>query len=1045
MTDRARVPFALIGVLLLVTSGTVAVSQHDPVVTEPPVDREMDRLTAETQSALRSAVLQAARDAAAAPVTEPANTTVGRAINGTATFQDALRLRIYLAARDRLDRLAGRQRQVARSVSLPPIEDPDAVGDVRDAIERVHVERAGPADRQLRVRIEGVRLAASRGDGLGGEIRSAPSFVVDTPVLAIHDRVARFEARLNRPVGRPGLASRVTGVMYPVAWARGYAQYGGMPVENVVANRHVALATNGALLGEQRRAFGTSDPTGRWVYAGTLGEVALEDLTGVAESPALDRLAAARERTGLGSTTTERLDVMEPSPGAPDPSDTTNVSIGRTADRAYLEALAAKNETAAATYAPRVRVRANTETFDRDVRRRHDPGGGWERERQFVDYDTTVVNATGSPPASPAGWHRFLGASRTVHVVEREIRYYEKPDNTTGRTVRIENYTAHVDLAVEARHVVGPAPAGPIEVVHERGGPLDGPNLADAAGKIAVHVGRDRGGTDALAADAATGRLDTDARPVQADRPAGLAAWAGADLHALRREVRDISVTVPKGEVATLQRNVPAMLADRLRDRREAVVDPPERYDSVAHRARVGVRADYVDRVLAHLERRASQHDAAGEKLDDALPSISGSVTDVLATGYGSRSTATAGPAGPVGGDEDGLDMTVDASPAYLPVEAVGHDAVPAIPENRTEHALAVRNVNAVSVPSTGVIEGLLSILGSGAKSSLQAAAQTLKTSAAAGLRESGDSGAVGTLRDDVAYNSLHLQAAIDSTLEDADLGPDSRRADVIRAGLAPYNGTAGRAAALANGSAADSVHAAAVAAWPEKLGNATARERLAVELDLAVVERRNATGPRPAMSAVNATTDVVQRQLEAEVDRAVDRAATRVEDEAVSAVRKRVSRRTATIAAKLPSGVPLVPAPGTWYATVNAWHVQVRGTYARFAVRVPRGSPERVPPTLTYVRENRTATLDVAGDGEQARLGFNRRISFEAETAIAVAVPPGAQGVGDVDERDERSPGWPEPGPVEDPSGGNKTEIDTPVGDTPVGDTSGISVGAGA
>jgi hypothetical protein len=130
-------------------------------------------------------------------------------------------------------------------------------------------------------------------------------------------------------------------------------------------------------------------------------------------------------------------------------------------------------------------------------------------------------------------------------------------------------------------------------------------------------------------------------------------------------------------------------------------------------------------------------------------------------------------------------------------------------------------------------------------------------------------------------------------------------------------------------------------------------------------------------------------------------------------------SRQAARLAARLPKGVPMLPAPAMYYATVNAWRVQVRGSYARFVVRVRRGAPDRAPPDLSYVRENRTVRLDVDDDGHRERLGANRRIDFQAETVIGVAVPPSGPGVGDVGTRDERSPGWPTPGPV---SAGNSS-----------------------
>jgi len=100
MDDRGRVPFALIGVLLLVISATLATTV-DPA--RPPVDSDsavvVDRATATTQTELREAVSAASRDAAADPVVEPADTPVGRVLDDERPFRDALALRIYLRAR----------------------------------------------------------------------------------------------------------------------------------------------------------------------------------------------------------------------------------------------------------------------------------------------------------------------------------------------------------------------------------------------------------------------------------------------------------------------------------------------------------------------------------------------------------------------------------------------------------------------------------------------------------------------------------------------------------------------------------------------------------------------------------------------------------------------------------------------------------------------------------------------------------------------------------------------------------------------------------
>lgn len=84
-----------------------------------------------------------------------------------------------------------------------------------------------------------------------------------------------------------------------------------------------------------------------------------------------------------------------------------------------------------------------------------------------------------------------------------------------------------------------------------------------------------------------------------------------------------------------------------------------------------------------------------------------------------------------------------------------------------------------------------------------------------------------------------------------------------------------------------------------------------------------------------------------------------------------------------------------------------MRGAYARFSLRTRRGSPGE---SLRYVRDGSTVRLDVNGDGERERRGYDEQIAFETNTTVVVGVPSGG-GVGDVGgDADERSPGWPRP-----------------------------------
>ena len=114
----------------------------------------------------------------------------------------------------------------------------------------------------------------------------------------------------------------------------------------------------------------------------------------------------------------------------------------------------------------------------------------------------------------------------------------------------------------------------------------------------------------------------------------------------------------------------------------------------------------------------------------------------------------------------------------------------------------------------------------------------------------------------------------------------------------------------------------------------------------------------------------------------------------------------------RVPAGMPVLPVPGHWYATVNAWNIEVEGEYARFEVSANMGTPATATAT-TYVREDRDVEREIAGSVR--RLGSVEEISFSGQSLLIVAVPPGKLGVGDRDGTDpECSPTWPVAGEVD-------------------------------
>jgi hypothetical protein len=158
----------------------------------------------------------------------------------------------------------------------------------------------------------------------------------------------------------------------------------------------------------------------------------------------------------------------------------------------------------------------------------------------------------------------------------------------------------------------------------------------------------------------------------------------------------------------------------------------------------------------------------------------------------------------------------------------------------------------------------------------------------------------------------------------------------------------------------------------------------------------------KPKAGPVNRTASAVRTAARKEIQKAIgDHARKRVED----LTKRKLGSRA------LPSGLPLAPPLTPWYATTNIWWVTVKGEYARFAVVANHGSPE-TPGATTYVRENETISFDADGDGDREVVGYNKRVSFSAETGIVIVVPPQPRGVGDKDGISvETSAGWPDPG----------------------------------
>jgi hypothetical protein len=856
----------------------------------------------------------------------------------------------------------------------------------------------------LRVTIRNLTVAARESGRVVASERLDRTVTVSTPVLALHDRATTFETRLNRgPLDGPGLGRRLTARLYPVAWARGYAQhYGAAPIANVVSNRHVETATNGAVLEAQRAAFGRSDPGGRRAMQRARMEFGVREF---AAGTAVDASWARRvlPRPNAGREPSVPLPSRYGSDGA-SPTRSMDVDVGSVSGRA-LAGLRARpirsnrslDEVLRAAYRVEAELRTARQLTHYEPRPDPvDPGEEWRLGGSKVGTTVSVDPSVGSTPAVRADENRLGGFTRRV-TLERRVTWIWKRGNDTTTTTGewTERYRVGVTL-VGTYAPNGTAPDRPTRPRFERGGPLDGPNLADVAGKAERRLVDKQGGRDAVAAAVVEETLEVRNGVVYGDRPAELRSWTNEDLAAFRDRLAERNVSVDAGRVATYTVNPPERLAAELRRRRAELIDAPSRYHGAADRGRVGARVALLEATIRRLERRAANHNETRRAFDVVLRQVGVGSTDRLHRILELRDAPTPSRRASLSGSPPGGPVSVvpDGSPAYLTVASVGHDRAPGVPPSHPYRPLSAKNRNLFAAPygdaadamtETGRGQGAVRLRTAGqaliaarsAPNASEGSRRALRSSVSASV------GVVRTRAERVVRNETRLTR------------PEARAA--VAEGIAQWDGVGRRAVAASNGSLAAAIAAAADAR--ASAPDPGRQNRLETRLDATLVAARRSGTVAVAESRVSETVTRVRK-------RAVERAASAASDRVKS---RYLNGPLGSVAA----GLPVAPVPGYWYATVNVWEVSVRGAYARFALRTDRGAPASTPgATIRYVRDGSTVRLDVDGDGEAERLGRDERIGFETGTVVTVAVPPYRDGVGDVDgNADERSGTWPRPG----------------------------------
>jgi len=1000
--ERGRVPFAVVGVLLLVSSLALATTlRPEPAPTDTAVERAMAEMTAISQTAVRDGVATASQRAAADPVVDPADTALGRALNDSAPFRSALRLRIYLQVRDRLGRLSASGGDgVDATASLPAVT---TTSGYEDAIDRVHIEQAGANNTSVQATVENVTLTARRGGEVVTRRTVTQTVVVPTPVLYVHERVETYETRLNNSLARPGLSQRTTARLYPIVWARGYAQYGGAPIENVVANRHVSLATNGAMLGVQRSVFGRSDPEGRQALGEATAAVGIDDLAAGRTNGALVSTVLSRVNYGPASQNISTADIDADVPRA---NESVRIGVNGTADAAFAAVAGPLTiaSTAREAYTVDVRTVTERERLSGGPPDRPDPPvGNWTFLREETTTRTTVVSNLSERPSMPSGWHTLDQFGRVVEVTYEHDVTWRNPESRERETTTATGTARYLATGrLLCRHSNGSvAPVRGISTAHTRGaGPLDGPNLAGVE-TMAEATLLDNESHDSVAQAVAVGAFTDATTTVTGDRPESIDTWLYRDLQSLRETVRDLNTTVERGSVGTFETNPAERLDQLLEERRDELVAAPETYNSTAQRARIAARIDYLDAVSARLTNQSESHSAAETNLSTRLRNATDLSLTELRRGLSARGTVTpqteptpTGPAGPV-------ETRIDAQPQYLTLASVDQSQVPAVDD--TEHPLVARNTNVFSIPYGNAASVVMNAGTSGVnRARLATAAATLQAANGTNLSEpnatlEADRAA---LADSVADANAHVEGALSERVAVQTSANSTVATGIVEAALDEWVTTADRGMAIANNSASGTI--AAVAAERENL-SAVEEDWLAVRLTRTATVALATAGARPPTSVVNQTANTVRSVARTRVQSAIEN---RTTAEIQDIAQRRFGRRV------LPSGLPVAPPFTPWYFTVNIWTMTVEGEYARFAVSARHGTTGTGPNTMTYAREDEWVTLDADGDGEPETLGSNDRLSFDFHTGVVVVVPPEPRGVGDKDGNSvETSSGWPAPG----------------------------------
>ncbi|GAB3686194.1 hypothetical protein GCM10028857_17880 [Salinarchaeum chitinilyticum] len=995
--ERGRVPFALVGVLLLLGSVAIATVSFDGGRVDRDAALAGDRAESVAETALRDATRDAGATAAANPVVAPADTEFGSLLDGDRPYRSYLELLIAIQFREALRGDGQRVADARATVNLTPITDADSA---EAAMDRVSVEATSRGI--VAVEVTGVPIEITRDGHLVDTRYRTITANVTTPTLTLHDRTTTFQERLNGETLEPGSLSRgLTGGLYGLGWTRGYGQYSGLPIDDVIANRHVELVTNLAVLDAQRSTFGNSNQQAEQGLAAATAQVVANETIGVQAGGFLDAALP-----GPNQDDPTFGDVASP------PTRTTVVGVNGTADAALAD-LIDEGSTAEGGVVPHdaerpwaypletivrtgISLEAELETTksvgERELHEQAlSTAGDWMRVETIGTESVEAVDVgpgDGSLPSETYGWSRTLTERRTVVIEETATAKYRNVVNDSVRYGQV-TFRRPVDVGIALEH----QPLDREWIPSALAPDTDGWRYESLAEKAETALVDDAGGVDAIARSVATDESIARSSVVSPDDLADESDTVYEHLATLRDELRDVQTTTELAMLTT-DADPSAELRGKLKAEGDSYRNVPTTYDDLDQRAAVAARNVYFERVLQRLKARSLGMDGTQSAIQDkvdqlsTLPSVG--LNTLLETGlnYARPEPATLDTEAPA----PALDLTVDADPGYLDLDEVNGTAVPPpTDENGSYYPLAAKTTTVDSLPTDDMASKFagiaVNLFDSPTKRvPLAMAARSLDGANAIPGSAAGSTGFVAKreqLREKIRNGVDAVdEAAVEALRSETGLSEDDA-AGIVDAATVQFGGPAERALAYDDGSALTAI--GEKAAHHEDVSNVTA-DRAEMVVRERVTARLGDDAAQVKLSVVESVTDRAKTIAE-------DAIATKTEA-AADSVKQRLADRFGRAPVIGMRGIPLVPFPGWWAATGNVWRVEVAGTYAGFSVRAAQGGPSGGG-HVSYVRDGQPVAVDVTGDGSPELLGNASRISFEASTTVAVVVPPSGGGVG--------------------------------------------------